>query len=104
MLPHPSVTSYFAGRLHQEGDLFVSQCEGLPVASQGRSESDAIVNLAEAVQLFVDDAIAHGSLGAVVRRYGWQATQELPGRDSSDRFVIPVRVPHHVASSLESSA
>ena len=104
MLPHPFVTSYFAGRVHREGNLFVSRCEGLPVASQGESESEAIVNLTEAVQLFVDDALAHGSLAEVVRRYGWQATHELPARDSWDRFLVPVRVPHHVASSLESSA
>ena len=103
MLPHPFVTSYFAGSIHQEGALFVSRCEGLPVASQGRSESEAIVNLTEAVQLFVDDALAHGSLDEVVRRYGWHTTHELPGRDSANRFVIPVRVPHQVASSLESS-
>ena len=104
MLPHVFVTSYFAGSIHREGDLFVSRCEALPVASQGRTESEAIVNLAEAVQLFVDDALAHGSLDEVVRRYGWRTTHELPGRDSNDRFVVPVRVPHHVASSLESSA
>ena len=104
MLPHPFVTSYFAGRIHQEGSLFVSQCEGLPVASQGATESEAIVNLAEAVQLFVDDALAHGSLNEVVRRYGWHTTHELPVPDSRDRFVVPVRVPHDVASSLESSA
>ncbi len=104
MLPHSFVTSYFAGRVYREGQFFVSECDGLPVASQGETESEAIVNLTEAVQLFLDDALAHGDLDEIVRRYGWHVTHELPPRESSDRFVVPVRVPHHVASSLESSA
>lgn len=103
MLPHSFVTSYFAGRVYREGRFFVSECDGLPVASQGETESEAIVNLAEAVQLVLDSALEHGSLDEVVRQYGWRVTHELPGPESPDRFVVPVRVPHDVASSLGSS-
>ena len=34
MRPQSHVTSYFGGRVYREGDLFVSECDSLPVASQ----------------------------------------------------------------------
>ena len=104
MRTHSRVTSYFAGRVHREGDLYVSECEGLPVASQGKSESEAIANLVEALQLFLDSTLAHDALDEVVRRYGWRPMRELPAKETPDRFVIPVRVPRQVAASLERSA
>jgi predicted RNase H-like HicB family nuclease len=104
MRPQPNVTSYFGGRVTREGQYFVSECDSLPVASQGDSESEAIANLVEALQLYIDTAVAEGVLDEIVRRYGWHATHELPPRETSDRFVIPVRVPSDVAASLERSA
>ncbi len=39
----------------QEGDWFVAQCAELGVASQGRTEDDAMRNLEEAVLLYLQD-------------------------------------------------
>jgi len=39
----------------REGDWFVSQCAELGVASQGRSEEEALENLEEAVLLYLQD-------------------------------------------------
>jgi predicted RNase H-like HicB family nuclease len=104
MRPQSHVTNYFGGRVYREGKVFVSECEGLPVASQGESESEAIANLVEALQLYLDTAVSEGILDEIVRRYGWHATHEFPSKEARDRFVIPVRVPSQIAASLERSA
>jgi hypothetical protein len=39
----------------QEGDLFVAKAIGIEVESQGKSRKEAIKNLAEAVNLFLED-------------------------------------------------
>ncbi|NJK29930.1 MAG: type II toxin-antitoxin system HicB family antitoxin [Acaryochloris sp. RU_4_1] len=42
--------------IHQEGNLYVSECLELEIASQGDSASKALENLTEAVQLFLEVA------------------------------------------------
>ncbi|MEA3198888.1 MAG: hypothetical protein QOE90_316 [Thermoplasmata archaeon] len=46
--------------IRKEGDLFSAWCPELDVASQGASESEALANLKEAVELYLedDDAVA----------------------------------------------
>jgi predicted RNase H-like HicB family nuclease len=39
----------------QEGDWFIAECVELGVASQGRSEDEAMRNLEEAVLLYLQD-------------------------------------------------
>jgi predicted RNase H-like HicB family nuclease len=39
----------------REGDWFVSQCAELGIASQGRSEEEALTNLEEAALLYLQD-------------------------------------------------
>ena len=52
----------FTAALHQEEDRYVAQCLEVDVASQGRTIDEALANLAEAVQLYleeVDDPPSH---------------------------------------------
>lgn len=42
--------------LEREGDLFVSLCPELDIASQGRTVEEATANLKEAVELFLETA------------------------------------------------
>ena len=42
--------------LEKEGDMFVALCPELDVASQGRSLEEAVANLKEAVELFLETA------------------------------------------------
>lgn len=44
-------TSYTAA-VWQEEDLYVAQCLGIDIASQGESPSEAVANLQEAVELY----------------------------------------------------
>lgn len=41
--------------VHQEKDWYVAQCLEVDVASQGRTIDDALRNLAEAVELYLDE-------------------------------------------------
>lgn len=44
----------FTASISQEGELFVAQCLEIDVASQGKSEDDAINNLKEALELYLE--------------------------------------------------
>jgi predicted RNase H-like HicB family nuclease len=41
--------------VHQEDDWYVAQCLEVDVASQGRTISEALSNLAEAVELYLEE-------------------------------------------------
>ncbi len=41
----------FTARIFQEGNWFVAQCLEVDVASQGETETEALINLQEALEL-----------------------------------------------------
>ena len=45
----------FTAVIHQEDDLFVAQCPEVGTASQGSSIDDAIANLREATELYLEE-------------------------------------------------
>jgi predicted RNase H-like HicB family nuclease len=47
------VTREFSAVVQREGDVFVAQCLDVDVASQGASEEEALANLQEALELYV---------------------------------------------------
>ncbi len=47
------MTREFSAVVQQEGDLFVAQCLDVDIASQGSSEEEALANLQEALELYV---------------------------------------------------
>lgn len=42
----------YRARIHREGAWYIAQAIGVDVASQGRSEREALANLREALQLY----------------------------------------------------
>jgi predicted RNase H-like HicB family nuclease len=46
----------FTAAVHQEEDWYVAQCLEIDVASQGRTIEEALANLTEAVELYLDEA------------------------------------------------
>jgi predicted RNase H-like HicB family nuclease len=46
----------FTAAVHQKEDWYVAQCLKVDVASQGQSLDEALANLAEAVELYLDEA------------------------------------------------
>ena len=47
------MTREFSAVVQREGDVFVAQCLDVDVASQGASEQEALANLQEALELYV---------------------------------------------------
>lgn len=47
-------TQTFTASISREDDWFIAQCLEVDVASQGKSEEDALANLAEALELYFE--------------------------------------------------
>jgi len=45
----------FAATVWREGDWYVSQCMELDIASQGKTEEEALDNLKEALELYFEE-------------------------------------------------
>jgi predicted RNase H-like HicB family nuclease len=45
----------FTAILHREGDLFVAECPEVGTVSQGSSLDEAVANLKEATELFLEE-------------------------------------------------
>jgi predicted RNase H-like HicB family nuclease len=58
----PELPRTLTAALHREEDWFIAQCLEVDVASQGHTIDEALANLAEAVELYleeVDDPASH---------------------------------------------
>ena len=51
----PDTPRTLTAALHQEEDWFIAQCLEVDVASQGHTIDEALANLAEAVELYLED-------------------------------------------------
>ncbi|MBL0308668.1 MAG: type II toxin-antitoxin system HicB family antitoxin [Bacteroidetes bacterium] len=49
-------TERFTAILEKDGDMYVALCPELDIASQGKAIEDAMANLKEAVELFLESA------------------------------------------------
>jgi predicted RNase H-like HicB family nuclease len=45
----------FTAVLHREGDLYVAECPEVGTVSQGSSVEEAVVNLREATELYLEE-------------------------------------------------
>ncbi|HBW21561.1 MAG: type II toxin-antitoxin system HicB family antitoxin [Streptosporangiaceae bacterium] len=50
-----SASRVLTAAVHREEDWYVAQCLEVDVASQGQSIDEALANLAEAVELYLDE-------------------------------------------------
>ena len=55
LFSHMEETYKFSAIIHKEGKWYVSWCPELDVASQGKTIEEAIDNLKEAVELYLED-------------------------------------------------
>jgi len=72
--------------LHREEDWYIAQCLEVDVASQGRTIDEALANLAEAVELYLEEVEDPAgqepvSIVFVVRR-------QTPGQPTTVRLVV----------------
>jgi predicted RNase H-like HicB family nuclease len=47
--------------LHREGDMYVADCPEVGTVSQGATVEEAVDNLREAIELYLDDFLLEGS-------------------------------------------
>jgi predicted RNase H-like HicB family nuclease len=47
----------FTAAVHQEEDWYIARCLELEVASQGTTLNDALLNLREAVEAYLDEVV-----------------------------------------------
>ena len=59
------------------GKLYVAKCPLVAVYSQGSSKKEALVNLIEAIQLFVESCFERGTLEQVLQSCGFEFTPDL---------------------------
>jgi len=95
------VTLYSIGTLRREGDWYVSECVGLPVVTQGRTDAEAMANLLEAVQLFIEDCLTRGTLEQVLHNYRWRPRVRPPRELARREFAVPVPLPLIVKRRLD---
>jgi predicted RNase H-like HicB family nuclease len=50
-MPQPT----YAVIVHKEGDLYVAECSEVGTASQGKTVEEAMVNLREATELYLEE-------------------------------------------------
>ncbi len=77
----------------REGGSVIASCDVLDVHSQGRTEAEALDNLQEALQLFLETCLEMDSLDQVLKAQGFQlATAESTAApDPAARMVnVPV--------------
>jgi predicted RNase H-like HicB family nuclease len=92
----PELPRTLTAALHQEEDWYIAQCLEVDVASQGHTIDEALANLAEAVELYleeVDDPAGHVTATPLVTSF------QLPAA-SPALSDLPVR---KVIKALESA-
>ena len=94
-------TFYLTGTVRSEGGWYVAECIDLPVVTQGKTDGEAMANLLEAVQLFVEDCLARGTLEPVLLKYHWKPRLHPPRRVSRGEFSLPVPLPLIVKRHLD---
>ena len=93
--------AYLTGTLGRDGDWYVAECDSLPVVTQGRTDGEAIANLIEATQLFIESCIARGTWEQVLLKHNWRPLIHPPQAIGPRGFAIPVPLPQVVRRQLE---
>jgi predicted RNase H-like HicB family nuclease len=52
------MTQIYTARVWKEDDLFIAQCAEIDVASHGKTEQEALANLREALELYLEPPTA----------------------------------------------
>lgn len=76
--------------IHEKDGIFVASCPALDVVSQGDDKEQALANLTEALQLFVETCYEMGTLGDVLREQGLQPGEAEEDIDDEDWIRVPV--------------
>jgi len=56
----------YAAIVHKEGDLYVAECSEVGTVSQGETVGEAMANLREATELYLEEFPPAGYVGPIV--------------------------------------
>ena len=76
------MSSILTAIVHKEDNLYVAQCPEVGTASQGETIEEAVANLQEATELYLEDQTrerADGSQAHVMRWWVWAFDRTLEG-------------------------
>lgn len=76
--------------VRKEGKWFYSSCPSLDVHSQGKTEKEALKNLVEALQLFVETCYEQGTFEQMLREQGFVPGQETKGAQAKRMVNVPL--------------
>ena len=77
-------------KVRAEGAYFVSGCAALDVYSQGETKEAALVNLGEALQLFLESCYERGTLEEVLKRCGLRPDRSAGAFDGEEMVRVPL--------------
>lgn len=87
------------GVIRKENGWYIAHCPPLDITTQGKTESEAKKNLAEASELFVISCFERGTFEQALRELGWtvvagrsarQVKRSAIPRKGSFRFPVPI--------------
>ena len=76
--------------VREEGAYFIAVCPPLDVFSQGETEESALVNLAEALQLFIESCYERGTLEQVLKDCGFRPDNSREYKESGRMVRVPL--------------
>ena len=77
--------------VEKDAGLFISHCPLLDVYSQGSNGEEAVENLVEAIQLFIETCVETGSIESVMSICGFVKDNENnPSEQDADYLDVPV--------------
>mgnify|MGYP001559486586 CR=1 FL=1 len=76
----------------QEGRWYLAACLPLDIYSQGTTEDEAVKNLTEALQLFVESCFERGTLEQALKELGFKTSRRSGAPHDGDR-VLSVPLP-----------
>lgn len=76
--------------VEREEDVFVSCCAPLDVYSQGDTEQEALDNLIEALQLFLETSMEMGTLPQILAECGFKPTKNRQKLQTKDTIDVPL--------------
>ena len=84
-----SVSADITVMLYQQGDYIVAYCPALDLSSYGKTESEAKVSFAEALDIFLEYCEEHGTLEQNLVACGWKLRQ---GYLQPDEVSVPMEL------------
>jgi predicted RNase H-like HicB family nuclease len=81
-------TGTFTAVLHKEGDLYVADCPEVGTVSQGKSVEEAIANLKEATELYLEEFPPENSGRPLVTVFEGTLCLDCPESQGQTQFVL----------------